>query len=57
MRRKDAPTPDGTKARACVEYVKGTQVRSPKASMKPKPSVVMSIVVKMEVSFWSASTT
>lgn len=36
-----------TKYRACKEYTKGTQARSPTESMNPKPSVVMSIVVKM----------
>lgn len=32
---------------AWSEYVKGTHDRSPNASMKPKPSVVMSIVVRI----------
>jgi len=36
-----------TKYRACREYTKGTQARSPTDSMNPKPSVVMSIVVKI----------
>mmetsp|Transcript_19576 Transcript_19576/g.48432 ORF Transcript_19576/g.48432 Transcript_19576/m.48432 type:complete len:221 (+) Transcript_19576:477-1139(+) len=43
--------------RACSEYVKGTQTRSPKASMKPKPSVVTSMVVRIAVSNHRASTT
>ena len=33
--------------RACREYTKGTQARSPTESMKPKPSVVISIVVRI----------
>lgn len=35
------------KNRAWRPYVKGTQVRSPKASIKPKPSVVMSIWLRI----------
>lgn len=31
---------------ACRLYVNGTQARSPKASMKPKPSCTMSMVVR-----------
>jgi hypothetical protein len=46
-----------TKYRHCSEYTKGTQARSPNASMKPKPSVVMSIVVKMAVWVPQASKT
>ena len=34
---------------------KGTQLRSPKASMNPNPSVVMSIVVNMDRSKYRAS--
>lgn len=49
----------GQSARKRVEVVntKGTQDRSPKDSMKPKPSVVMSMVVRIAPSFHSASTT
>lgn len=35
-----------TRKAACRLYVKGTQARSPKTSMKPKPSCTMSMVVR-----------
>lgn len=37
-----------TRYRDWREYTKGTHARSPNTSMKPKPSVVMSIVVRMQ---------
>lgn len=35
-----------TRKAACRLYVKGTQARSPKTSMKPKPSWTISMVVR-----------
>lgn len=35
-----------TRKAACRLYVKGTQARSPKTSMKPNPSWTMSMVVR-----------
>ena len=32
---------------ACKQYKNGTQAKSPKANIKPKPSSMISIVVKM----------
>lgn len=34
-----------TRKAACMPYVKGTQARSPKANINPKPSCTMSMVV------------
>jgi hypothetical protein len=42
---------------ACRLYTKGTQTRSPKANMYPKPSDVMSMVERIEGSNHSPSTT
>ena len=43
--------------RHCKEYVNGTHTKSPNTSIKPKPSVVTSMVVKIAGSFHNASTT
>lgn len=41
----------------CSEYMKGTHARSPKTSMNPNPSMMMSIVVRMHSSQKTLSAT
>ena len=39
--------PCSARKRVCRQYRKGTQTKSPNTSINPKPSVIMSMVVRM----------